>query len=96
MLASIPTGPSSSSERAFEALPAAGDAAPSTSQPDRLADAPIEFKMDWEPIAEEPEEPSAVQKFLFPDKEELPDDFEVGSAWGGQQECKHDSLGATG
>lgn len=51
---------------------------------------PIEFKVDWEPIApaggqavgaavveEEDEEPTAVQKFLFPDKEELPDDFEV-------------------
>jgi hypothetical protein len=68
---------------------------------------PIEFKLDWEPVAaaatpsaataaeppralaavggasgladaaEEGEEPSAVQKFLFPDKEELPDDFEL-------------------
>jgi hypothetical protein len=38
-------------------------------------DAPLDFKLDLE---EEPEAPSAVQKFLFPEKEELPDDFEVG------------------
>ncbi|KAI8473085.1 MAG: TatC-like sec-independent protein translocon subunit [Monoraphidium minutum] len=49
-------------------------------------DDPIDFKVDFEPIvpayelqaaADEDEAPTAVQKFLFPDKEELPDDFEL-------------------
>jgi hypothetical protein len=40
--------------------------------------APLDLKMDFEPLAAGgAEEPTAVQKFLFPEKEELPDDFEV-------------------
>ena len=81
--------------------PGLSSATVATSRAGDPSSPPIDFKMDWTPVAtpsaagantslattaaaagveaaeDDDASPSAVQKFLFPDKEELPDDFEL-------------------
>lgn len=101
-----PAGATPKPERFTETFTSSSAAGGDASDAAAPGEPPIEFKLDFEPVAPavpaagagaasaasaaaprplaaaadlevDDGEPSAVQKFLFPDKEELPDDFEV-------------------